>query len=1812
MAPDGAASVPPYRVLVQVPKLCSGLERKLQKYFQSRRQSGGGECTVKAGPTEGTFWVEFLERQAGQRVLERKNHELELPGGEKLKLTVRLPTAKNVDEGNEEETPTEEFKIKDRAQEQDISEYWDTKFPLDRRLNDTENVFKGSENVPSLVALKNLQDLENEYFLVLLVENISGLSSTEGDFEVEVIPEAQTAVFTFLKHIDTKTFVDRCSQNQIVQEKKILVAPLEETRTILVENLPPDINESYITLFFENPNNGGGPITKVQCFPKDNSALIEFSDHQVVKAILTKNLLFNNNSISMFPYYHSLGTALYGKAKQPPKLPEPSIVLIEPYLWKFLQKDDQVIGTITSTMESCHCELTWPRSNDKEPEIILSPSTTLIRQRRTKSNIIKTWSGDVYTKLSCLMSEYQVRKYNLDLVMWEAIKDSIENKNILSEFDKLQERVIIAGRLKDVHKTETQMRTLIESLIQKIEREKQSISENLSVCPGRFSVLHNSGLEETLHKEYPELKVTYNTLTKNICLSGLAADVYKAKSEILEKLQNLAQKSLHVPPHIIQFLQQINCQKFSESLFGVEKIPAVYELEGDTIVLVASSPQILSEAEEHMKRILDFKCTSVGDTEILGDYQWEKLTGDFNKKYNCSSKTVMIEEQNSDTGAKTIISGCVSPVCESYQEFDEFIEKTKIQELVTVNSLGVILYMKEEKKQIWKQLKNKNVDVDFKTQGSQRGISLSGPKGDVVRGVAVVKQALVSIYVRNFSIDKPGAKSLFKDKENYCRKEAKQKYNCLISLLEDGGESSGSSLNGQKVHCKITLECGILLTVQEGDLTKFSADVVVNAANEDLKHYGGMAAALSKAAGPGLQRDCDQIIQERGKIPPGCAVVSDAGQLPYKQVIHAVGPRWTQEHAHRCVQLLKNAITESLYLAGFYGHTSIAIAAPSSEVFGFPLEESAETIVQSIKENFQNFQNKHGLKEIHVVDSSEETVQALSKALRTNFKDALSSNNSLSCTLLENQKTTLTKSTEHRHVLDSIQTSEHLSIILMRGNVQDVQTDIIVNSIPWDLHLDNGSLSKTLLRKAGPELQEEVNRFGKTSGKIGDILLTKGYNLGCRFLLHVVAPFWDDGAGNSRKIMEDIITECLETAASFSLTSITFPAIGTGKLRFPKTTFAKLILSQVFKFSSSRHLNTLKEVCFLLHPRDIKKIRAFEREFRKYTCGNVTSGRVSNTSYTQDPFDTISRPKLGAYERKIGSITFQVASGDITKEESDVIVNSTDKTFVLKQGVSKAILEAAGPAVESECATLAVNHHRNFIVTQGGNLKCKKIIHVVGENDVKQTISEVLHECEQKKYVSISLPAIGTGQTKQDPTEVAESIMDAIEDFAQKGSGQSVKKVKVVICLPQLLEVFHDTMKKRVRSKPPTSTSVFSKIKTFFSPASQPPPKQDTLVLEKIKKSATFQVCGESKEDVESTISWIQDFILKEHRSCTFSDESIKSFGEKEYNELNELQKRLNITIDIKCGGSQIEVTGTPRDVLEASQAIQGMMKRTQLRMDEEAKAEELSRTTTWQYNDDGRFKPFDKMTNLHLENAKRGKKNNIDVKIKNENYTVDFNTSLATNGKGHSLPVRWVKKLEVEIPSHWNDMKYHNLLLVDLPPGHEEYKQVKAKFCETCATYTIEKIQRIQNRRLWNSYKIKKMFMDDQNEHTDNERHLFHGTNINSVSHVNNQGFNHNYAGKIEGAWGKGTYFAVDALYSANDIYSKPDVKGKKHMYYVRVLTGDYILGNQSFIVPPLKMDQDAQVQYDSVSDNLSNPSLFVIFYENQAYPEYLITFRK
>ena len=89
---------------------------------------------------------------------------------------------------------------------------------------------------------------------------------------------------------------------------------------------------------------------------------------------------------------------------------------------------------------------------------------------------------------------------------------------------------------------------------------------------------------------------------------------------------------------------------------------------------------------------------------------------------------------------------------------------------------------------------------------------------------------------------------------------------------------------------------------------------------------------------------------------------------------------------------------------------------------------------------------------------------------------------------------------------------------------------------------------------------------------------------------------------------------------------------------------------------------------------------------------------------------------------------------------------------------------------------------------------------------------------------------------------------------------------------------------------------------------------------------------------------------------------------------------------------------------------------------------------------------------------------------------------------------------------------------------------------------------------------------------------------------------------------YGAGVYFGKDANYSAHNICSPPDSSNNKYMFLVRVLTGEYAQGHSGDIQPPARTSE--KDRYDSNVNSVTNPTIFVIFHDAQAYPEYLITF--
>ncbi|EFE66089.1 O-acetyl-ADP-ribose deacetylase [Streptomyces viridosporus] len=140
------------------------------------------------------------------------------------------------------------------------------------------------------------------------------------------------------------------------------------------------------------------------------------------------------------------------------------------------------------------------------------------------------------------------------------------------------------------------------------------------------------------------------------------------------------------------------------------------------------------------------------------------------------------------------------------------------------------------------------------------------------------------------------------------------------------------------------------LTLVRGDITRQSADAIVNAANSSLLGGGGVDGAIHRRGGPAILEECRRLRASRyGEgLPTGRAVATTAGDLDARWVIHTVGPVFSREEDRSA--LLASCYRESLRVADGLGARTVAFPAVSTGVYGWPMEDAARIAVQTVRD----------------------------------------------------------------------------------------------------------------------------------------------------------------------------------------------------------------------------------------------------------------------------------------------------------------------------------------------------------------------------------------------------------------------------------------------------------------------------------------------------------------------------------------------------------------------------------------------------------------------------------------------------------------------------------------------------------------------------------------------------------------------------------------------------------------------------------------------------------------------------------------------
>ncbi|XP_078622013.1 uncharacterized protein LOC144888119 [Branchiostoma floridae x Branchiostoma japonicum] len=211
-------------------------------------------------------------------------------------------------------------------------------------------------------------------------------------------------------------------------------------------------------------------------------------------------------------------------------------------------------------------------------------------------------------------------------------------------------------------------------------------------------------------------------------------------------------------------------------------------------------------------------------------------------------------------------------------------------------------------------------------------------------------------------------------------------------------------------------------------------------------------------------------------------------------------------------------------------------------------------------------------------------------------------------------------------------------------------------------------------------------------------------------------------------------------------------------------------------------------------------------------------------------------------------------------------------------------------------------------------------------------------------------------------------------------------------------------------------------------------------------------------------------------------------------------------------------------------------------------------------------------------------------------------------------------------LPPTWELMPPNEAFIrVRLAPRDPEFMEVEQLFRQTMRhDMIIHKIERVQNPRLWEKYSMNKQQMMQRSMESRHgrsgvtrthygspldERKLFHGTDPDIIKGICHQNFDFRLSGKNATVYGKGSYFAKNADYS--HAYSNASCDGTRYMFLANVLVGKYTRGEQNIPRPPPIDPSDPYGDlYDSCVNNEANPTIFVVFKDDQCYPAYLIKY--
>ena len=679
-----------------------------------------------------------------------------------------------------------------------------------------------------------------------------------------------------------------------------------------------------------------------------------------------------------------------------------------------------------------------------------------------------------------------------------------------------------------------------------------------------------------------------------------------------------------------------------------------------------------------------------------------------------------------------------------------------------------------------------------------------------------------------------------------------------------------------------------------------------------------------------------QECRQMGKQGPGSAVMTSGGRLAVKHIIHIVTGSSDKTHLQRCLE-------EGLRLADTNGIKSISVPAIGTGGYGLPAAESAQMIFQALKNLGGNFRN---ISKVHIV-----VFQAkMMKAFQQHHKKSL-----------------LTPLTA---VAAPSMFSIPVKVDVVTGDLTKESSEAIVNVIGTDLNMNNfGQLSRVIAQSCGPQVQQELNQKGTQTP--GSAVMTSGGTLIARHIIHIVA------ANSDRQELETSLEEGLRLADANGIKAISVPAIGTGGFGLSASESAQLIFQALNNMGENfENISTVRIVVF-----QTQMVHAFQREQQKPSL---------------PPMPSLVTPSLSGIPIKV-----DVVNGNLTQENSNAIVNVVGTDLNMKNfgQLSNAIAQTCGPQVQQELNQKGTQAPGSAVMTSGGTLIAKHIIHMVAATADKQQLQTCLEEglrlADANDIKSISIPAIGTGGFGLSGTESAQVIFQALSKMS--GHFTSISTIRVVVFQKQMTQAFLQEQQSSLLPRTTASRGSSGNIKA---------------VLPSSNLSVTVWVTGG-----KSTVKKAMDELKKLFSSACITKkvdmEGICSLSDIQVNQLKQEACKYDVEITVNKTRKSIMLRGFSADLPDMVTKItdeinKGIKKEKKKQEDDNAHL--VSSVVEWSYTLRGRKQVFDKTTNAKLEMAQSKHESTTTVVVNGKTFLIDLKSGTGRCQRDQMKITRTVK----------------------------------------------------------------------------------------------------------------------------------------------------------------------------------------------------------